>query len=291
MMRAQRGAALVLALWLLTLGSVLAFSHTLATRTDTRIVAATIARHQARSAAEAGIWRAVYAVVNPDPLAPLPADGTAVGFEFGGTMVNVRVQDVHGLADLNRANPFALIELLAHALDDEVRAKEIVEKLIDWRDKDQRSGASGAEAADYRAAGYDWVPKDGPFTTREELTLLLGLTREEYRKIAPYVTVFSLNTSVNPRVAPAHVLAAMTSLDQPQLALDTQRALRNTRPRSGTFEILAEATVNGSVGRLATTLNVNTRTRGRSPVTVLTWRESWPIDMPIGKEDELPAAF
>lgn len=286
----QRGAALIIATWLVALGSVLAFNFAMTTRTETSVTATTVAHHQARAAAEAGIWRSIYEMVVSEPSAPIATDSSLVEFEFNNATVRVFIQDTLGLADLNRSDPSTLVELIGYALDDFARAAIVVDRIVDWRDQDDRVSLNGAEADDYRVAGHGYVPKNGPFNTREELELIMGLSREEYERIAPFVTVFSGERSVTVGVAPGHVRDALAVERRPDALHGSSRSTIVPGPHRGTFEIRSEAKFNGAVSRVAATVKIDPRTRGGSPATMLAWRESWPVGISLKGSDEITVA-
>jgi general secretion pathway protein K len=63
---------------------------------------------------------------------------------------------------------------------------------------------NGAEAADYRAAGMEWGPKNAPFEEITELQQVLGMTMPIYKEVAPLLTVYStypLGIVINPKLA------------------------------------------------------------------------------------------
>ena len=53
-------------------------------------------------------------------------------------------------------------------------------------------GSPGAEVvSEYRAAGYAYGPRDGPFETVEELKLVMGMTPLLFEALAPVLTIYS----------------------------------------------------------------------------------------------------
>ena len=300
MKKTMNGAALIITVWLIALATVLALNYSKAARSDTQITAAGLARLQARAAAEAGFWRAIYEIKSPLPEEPWPTDGTAIDFDFGDAQISVIAQDLAGLADLNSASHETLKIVIGYALQQPERAEQIVAAILDWRDRDNTALPFGAEDDDYRIAGLDYEAKDGPFNSREELQLVLGLTLDEYAAIAPFVTVHSQNTSVNLEVAPAYVARAMSELESPKISTATNElsnrigqggaARRTGRRGGGSFEILVEAHVKGVISRLAASVEINHSRRNNPGVAILSWREHWPFTVPKEDTDENPPA-
>ena len=204
--------------------------------------------------------------------------------------MSIIAQDLFGLADLNWASSETLKTIISHALGQPQRAEQIVARILDWRDRDQTELAFGAEDADYRAAGINYEAKDGPFNSREELQLVLGVTFDEYNAIAPFITVHSQKTSINLGVAPDYMVQAMSefeSPDSPTADNELSRRLKQTttgrkptRSRSTRFEIFSEAVVRGVISRLAASVEINRRRRGGPKVVILAWHETWPFTIP-----------
>ena len=299
-MNRMRGATLVVTVWLIALGTILALNFSQMTRGDTKITAAALTKHKARAAAEAGIWRAVYEIDAPHPEDPWPTNGSAIEFDFNGAEVLVIAQDLSGLADLNVASRETLAPIVDYITQDPLRSEQIVARILDWRDRDNVMLTFGAEDAEYRAAGSGYEAKDGPFSVREELQLIMGLSADEYRRLAPFVTVHSQKRTINLAAAPAHVLHALTNDDSrepepanrhPDEVKDPARTTRaSVRRGRGAFEILVQADLNGVLSRLAATVAFNQGRRNRPKIAILSWRETWPVEIPVEDINENPSA-
>ena len=172
----------------------------------------------ARAAADAGIERAILDLVDarsaPDIL---HADVRAYTWRFANRTVNITIQDEGGKIDLNQAPEPLLAALFTSAGVDSMTAQSLAAATADFRDKDSVPRTLGAEATEYRAVGLAWGPKNAPFEAVEELQQVLGVTKEIYDRVAPYLTVYSVGGAINPNVA----TAPMTKLIQ-QVSLNSQ---------------------------------------------------------------------
>ena len=123
---------------------------------------------------------------------------------------SIAIQDEVGLIDINQAD----VPLLAGLFRAIGRAGEqtdtIVDRIIDWRDTDELRRLHGAEAGEYNAAELPNRPRNAPFQSVGELRLVLGMTLEIFRRVEPFVTVFSNRQAVDPRFAPREVLLALS---------------------------------------------------------------------------------
>lgn len=201
-LRNDAGFALVAALWVLVLLSIIAASAITTARTDHFIARSGVAEAQARSLAEAGLTRAVIALMVRDQSDPWPIDGTVRGFAYAGTQIEIAIQDEFGKIDLNAASDEALRAVLTAAGVERQSLDAIVDAIADWRDGDDDRRLHGAEKEDYRAVGLPYVPRNGPFESVAELEQVLGVPRAVVQRVLPMLTVFSRRAIVDPAVAP-----------------------------------------------------------------------------------------
>jgi general secretion pathway protein K len=216
--RPQRGAALILVLWVLVLmlGTIAIFA--LGARTE-GLQGRTLSRSaDARYAAEAGVEVAAFHLQNPDGDALWVPDGRPVDFDWGGQKLQVRVVDEGAKVDLNIANPELLAGLMQALGVDFERSRRIAGAIADWRDGDDLlNPEGGAEDTQYAAAKLPYGAKDRPFETISELRLVLGMDPKLYEKMTPYVTLYSGLARPNPAYAGKPVLQAL-GLDEGQVA-------------------------------------------------------------------------
>jgi general secretion pathway protein K len=208
--RYQRGVALIIVLWVVTLLTVIAGSFLYAMRTDTRVVSNVMARAKAEAAAEAAIHRAVYDLYKPPNVTDRwVADGVSHEWAYGEAQVTISMIDESGKIDINVVSDQLLRGLLTSqgVPDEEVAA--LVDAIADWRDPDSLKRLRGAEEAEYTAAGRKYKPGNAPFQTIEELKLVLGMSPDLYHRLEPLITTFSRQPGVNPQIASREVLRAI----------------------------------------------------------------------------------
>jgi len=186
----NRGAALLLVLWMLVLltGLVVVFASTARTESlQGRYLARSTA---ARYLAEAGIEVAALRLSSGDPTKTWLPDGRPYTFTFEDAQIEVRVRDESGRVDLNAAAPELLAELVKAVGGDPVKAPAIGAAIQDFRDGDNLlSPGGGAEDGEYAAAGLPYGAKDRAFESVTELQQVLGVDGDLYRKLAPHVTI------------------------------------------------------------------------------------------------------
>jgi len=129
---------------------------------------------------------------------------------FSGMQDEERKININAITPQTRNILSALISLFGY--DKEV-ADTIAFSVIDWRDGDKSLSheTSGAEDEHYSGLGRPYYCKNAPFDSREELLLVRGMTRNIYRSIKDYITIFPQegNMLVNLDTASKPVLQAL----------------------------------------------------------------------------------
>jgi general secretion pathway protein K len=209
-MRTQRGIALVLALWLTILLTVIASGFAFSMRSEAIAARNAISLAQARAAADGAVERTIFELSRPRIADAWSADGTRRTWTENDVQFDVVAVDESSKIDLNMANDTLLKGLLTTSggLDDQAAAR-VVDAIADWRDPDDLKRPNGAEEADYRAANLKYGPANAPFETVGELARVLGVTPDLYRRVAASLTVYSRQSGINAMTASRDVLLAL----------------------------------------------------------------------------------
>jgi general secretion pathway protein K len=207
---AQRGIALVLALWLTILLTVIASGFAFSMRSEIVAARNALSLSRARAAADGAVERTLYELGRPRLADAWSADGGRHVWKDGEIDIWTSAVDESARIDLNVANEALLKGLLTSAggLDDST-ATRVLDAIVDWRDADDLKRPNGAEEADYRAAGLTYVPPNAPFETVGELARVLGVTPALYARVAGSLTVYSRQAGINPQTASRDVLLAI----------------------------------------------------------------------------------
>ncbi|RDD62008.1 general secretion pathway protein GspK [Ferruginivarius sediminum] len=216
-LRRQRGLALVLVLWVLTLMSLMAAGFLSETRTEVRATRNRAEVAEAEALADAGIYFAISRLLqdrtgvagDTEEPVPVPADGRILEWTFGGGKVRLSLRDEMGKVDLNAAHPDVLWGLLQAVGVPRAEARVIAARILDFRDPDDLSRVDGAEDAEYIAAGRTYGAKDGAFQSIEEIGQVLGIDRTLAELLRPHITVASGVPSVAAETATRSALLAL----------------------------------------------------------------------------------
>jgi len=225
----QSGIAIVLALWLTVLLTVLASGFAFSMRNEALAARNAVSLAQARAAADGALERTAYELSRPRIADAWTPDGQAHQWSDGNAAIVVTAVDEAAKIDINAAPDLLLKNMLMVAGGlDEPTAGALVDAIADWRDPDDLRRPNGAEAPEYKAANLKYVPANAPFETIGEAARVLGMTQAVFQRIAPLITVYSRQPGVNAATADRNVLLSLPNatpeivdayIDQRTLAL------------------------------------------------------------------------
>ena len=220
--RGQDGAALVLALWLLSLLTILAVGYGYATRTETKLASHGVELARSRAVAEAGVWLALADLLKPEIEQQWLQDGTPYPLAFGDGHIRLRIHNEAGKIDLNTAHDELLRALLEQAAQPSDDVDFMLNAILDWRDPDSLRRNPGAEDGDYEHAGYG--AQDAPFNSIEQLRLVAGMSNEVFVSIYPALTLYSGQPTLYLPAAPRATLLALSGADEEAVDASAARA-------------------------------------------------------------------
>jgi general secretion pathway protein K len=274
----QDGMALVLVLWLVVLLSIMAAGHSRNVRTDTTLASRQVQSAKARALAEAGINHVILEMLAADSDRKLPVDGSLFDVRIGEDDVMIAIRDATGFVDLNAAKPELLDAALKACGVNQTARRDLVDAVLDWRDKDNLSHLHGVEDDDYVAAGVAWTSRDGAFESIDELKYLPGMSQSRFDCLAPFVTVHSGRGGLNMEYAPPALITALTGEEVPITEAEVPES-KVSGPQNGTFHIYASAS--GSAATVAAIEAVIKLSRtSKTPFTIVDWREPPRVEFP-----------
>jgi general secretion pathway protein K len=205
--RGERGAALLIVLWMILVLSLLAASFIATSRSDLLIARNMVESARARALADAGIARAVVGLGEPDMTLRWRSDGTPYRWPFGGGAVTVSIVSEAGKIDLNAAPAEMLIGLFAHAGADASLSQSLAQAALDRR---------LAQAPTPQTVGMI-DPNEPAFAAIEDVGSLPGITAPLLQAVLPLVTVYSGTPTVDPMTAPRAVLMSLPGADPAEI--------------------------------------------------------------------------
>jgi general secretion pathway protein K len=228
----DKGIALLIVLWVMTILTVMAVSFSVMTRAEGH---GTLTFKEglekkllAEGGVERGIMEIVYRAVNRNQTLSLEGrepwrlDGTAYTVDMGKGGCAVRVIDESGKVSLNGltdSSGIILKNLLIRQGTSPENADIIVDSILDWKDADDLHRLSGAENDYYRSLPRPYKARNADFETPEELILVRGMTPEilhgtdQMKGIIHFLTASGRTARINLNSAPKEVLAALPGMD------------------------------------------------------------------------------
>lgn len=219
----QRGVAVLMAMLVVTVGTILAVDMMWQLALDQRRTASALAADQGLLLAEsaedwAGDILHEDSVKSPDTdnlsepwavqLPPLP---------FDGGVISGHLEDLQGRFNLNNL-------VTADGKQDKLMVAQfqrllalvgldpaLASAVVDWLDPDGKTRfPDGAEDAVYADKDPQYRAADTMITTPTELMAVQGFDRKSYARIAPYVTALPRGTKLNVNTATAVLLASLS---------------------------------------------------------------------------------
>ncbi len=206
--KGERGIALFLVLWVLTLLSVIVGEFCFAMRTEVNITRNFKEQTTAYYIALAGVNRAIGELIRNEVIPQqvnIPENQEQEEQEaprwrvnvdippvpFAGGEFTVKMGNESGKININQADR-AFLKMILKGLDLEAADEDIiVDSILDWRDKDNLHRINGAEDDYYESLPEPYECKDGYFDTVEELLMVRGITSEIfYGGLKDMVTVY-----------------------------------------------------------------------------------------------------
>lgn len=215
---AQRGAALILVLWLVAALSLTVLAGARGIRQQTQRAAFDLERLRIEPVLDAARQLAVQGLLKEGAK---ESGYRAQQLQLGSYSVVLEIIPSGGLVDVNVASDALLLALLQKVGGlTPGEAAIMASRIRDYIDPDDEPGGiGGAEAPQYRAAGWPVLPRNGPFDDLSELRMVLGMTPELYEIISPYLGING-QQRIEIDAAPPALIDALTG--QPGLGAQIQ---------------------------------------------------------------------
>ncbi|WP_088344861.1 MULTISPECIES: type II secretion system protein GspK [Rhodomicrobium] len=214
----ERGLALLVVLWIVGAAALLVSALGATVRSGASFVSSEVLLTRTEALLDAGLEIAAARLIDEDTAHAWPADGKWHRIAFAGAELSIAIDDPNGLVDLNQGPEEVLLGLFTQATGSEDAAKPFRDNIMRRR----ASGDGGPAGSPATSVG------NAAFLDVTDLRQIEGMTPELYRRVEPYVTVYSRDGRIDPFAAPRPVLASLPKLS----ALDIDRFM--ARDKLGT---------------------------------------------------------
>src|SRR5262245_7577473 len=178
----QRGFALLVVLWIVTLLALQISIFNLAVRDAGTLAGNELAMARGEALAAAGVEMAAARLMEPAGEWQWPADGRSREVGFGGARLFITITDEAGRFDINEVDG-EVLDALLHPF----------------------GGSADAVT--------QWIDRNGPFLDPTELAHALGLPPSALQSLTPYLTVHGGDGRINPLAAPREALLILPGAD------------------------------------------------------------------------------
>lgn len=224
-LRNERGAALIIVLWVFIFLFVIAFDFSSSVREEG------LATHRYAQEAEgyylalAGFQQGIYELLRQSAqtgqvTVEQGSDLFEAGWKkgnLGDGVYEVRFVDEAGKFNLNRVDENTLRSIFTHLGIDQKLVNILTDSIMDWRDDDDLHRLNGAESDYYQTLSPPYTAKNGLFDSVEDLLWVRGVTPELFYGSEDRVglrSIFTVDspTGVNLRTMTAEVCVALVGV-------------------------------------------------------------------------------
>lgn len=229
----QRGVALLTAVVLVALATVVAAAIAFETAMSARRSGGAAAQDQAvliAGAAEAFAARTLgetlgesSAEVHPgqDWAQPIGPVEVLPGASMQASLVDLQGRfNLNSLVDREGVRDDVAVEVFERLLEAVGLERDWANAFVDWIDRDLNPGPGGAEDGVYSSESPAYRPPNRPVTSPSELLALKEFGAERYARLAPFVTALPRDTPLNVCSAAGPLLDALTGEQQWTRAAD-----------------------------------------------------------------------
>lgn len=207
----ERGVALLVVLWVMAAATMLVMAFNATVRSGLSFVRAEVGLSQSEAIADAGVEIAVARLIDENAAQKWFPDGETRSVDFAGRRLHIRITDPNGLVDLNKADKALLLEFFKRSASSDSTARVLTDQIIAARNAAEKASRNLVRSANLAAPSFsefDVRPHAPAFLDVGEARRLDGMSAALYRKVAPFLTVYSADGSINPLSAPDEVLQA-----------------------------------------------------------------------------------
>ncbi len=289
-MERNKGFALIVVLWVVTLLTIMGSSFALTIQRESAIISGLKEKSQAAALAEAGIYYAIMKLSIKDKEQQWKAYSSLYEIDFDETDVRVQIADESGKIAINYAKKKQLQQMFSSVGVDEDEAESLTDAILDWRDKNNIKGENGAEKQEYEDEGLSYGPRDAPFESLEEIQMVLGMTTEIYKKLESIVSIYTKISRVNPKTAPRSVLLTLPEVDAEMVdeyilqrveqeknsePIAAPEWYRGTSAQAKVFMITAEAMIEDNISTQVMAIIKISSSAKELPFQILKWTKDY----------------
>lgn len=291
-MKAQKGLALIVVLWVVTLLTIMASSFSLTIQREAAITSGAKEKAQAAALAEAGISYAILMLLTTNEELHWEASGSLHEIEYAGKRIRILVADESGKLNINLATKEQLQQIMSALGLEEDASDSLSDAILDWRDKNELHRLNGAEKQQYAEADLKYEPRNDDFKSIEELQMVIGMTADIYKQLEGMISIYTTNEDINPTTATREVLLTLPDVsvemvdDYLQQRVESERngqAIEQpawyggSNDKSDIYMIIAEAMIAENMTEKIMAIIKKSRAKNGLPFEIVKWTTDYPV--------------
>jgi general secretion pathway protein K len=194
--------ALLIVLWVIVAAALLVSSFSVSVRSSIGFVTSEVKLSSLEALLDGGVEVAAARLIDENQKQRWRPNGRSHTVRFEDYELTISIRDANGLVDLNKADKDLLHHLLRQFTESEQRAVFLRDRIL------QARGVGKAKQDDLKTD----PPPSLPFIDVGQLRSIEGMTPEIFRRLSPFVTVYSKDGRIGPWAAPDEVLAAIPNM-------------------------------------------------------------------------------
>jgi general secretion pathway protein K len=209
----EHGFVMLVVLWVLTSAVILVSSFNGAVRGSTASAVSEVGWTKSEALIDAGVEVAAAHLIDQNKTRRWPGDGTKHIIKFAGAELTVSATDANGYIDLNKSDEKLLLSFFQKFTRSVVKAQQMTDIVMKARDAATGTGKQSQTDAASNAP-QDTFSTRAAFIDVWEFGRTKGIPADLFNRVAPYLTVYSRDGTIDPIAAPHAVLEAIPDMDR-----------------------------------------------------------------------------
>lgn len=207
---------MLVVLWVLTAATILVVSFNGAVRSSAASAFAEVDWTVSEALLDGGLEVAAAHLIDLNEKQRWPGDGTPHTITFAGAKLVIMATDANGLIDINQADEKLLRSFLRNFASSPGEADRLTSIIMEARE-----AATGSHSNDPSKANdnsqQDTFRAHMAFADVWQLGRTRGVPEGLFKRIEPYLTVYSAEGTINPATAPPKILESIPDINRADL--------------------------------------------------------------------------
>lgn len=282
--RGEAGFVMLVVLWVLTAATILVVSFNGAVRSSAASATAEVDWTVSEALLDGGLEVAAAHLIDLNEKQRWPGDGTPHAITFAGAKLSIVATDANALIDVNQSDEKLLRSFLRKFASTPAEADRLGSLIMEAREA-AVSTNSNAPSKTKDDASQDTFRAHMAFADVWQLGRTRGVPEKLFKRIEPYLTVYSADGTINAATAPEKILESIPDVNRADLVklkysssdasndvLDKARSFL-TQQRGPAFIVTVSAQRPGNSHRVERTFAIATGIDTSAPYRLLA---KWP---------------